>query len=39
MIGWMPHDHTGNAVSIFTMAEWIFRKEFSEFAIIEVYHQ
>ena len=30
MIGWMPHDHTGNAVSIYTMAEWIFREESSE---------
>ena len=26
MIGWMPHDHTGNAVSIYTMAEWILGK-------------
>ena len=37
MIGWMPLDHTGNTISIFTMAEWIFRDEFSEFAIIGVY--
>ena len=27
MIGWMPHDHTGNTVSVFTMAGWIFREE------------